>query len=285
MRIAIAVPIALLLAGCGPAPDPPTTPAAQPAPAVGWNATGEARSYDATNLWDAINGAADGYLAYGFVGLTVQDYSTDGATVTVEIYDQGSALGAFGVYRRDRPPEPIPLAVGAEALITSPHHCAMLAGAHYVQARAIEGQLDEASCRGLFLGLLGTLPGPHDLPAELLLLPVADRVAGSEGFTKTSFLGLSELSNCLHAEYRASDGKTYQLFAFVESAGRDKDAIWSALEAQWKPVDKDGVQALHRSVPYKGEVVAIRAGTGIFGISAAGDLEASLATLAALVSE
>jgi len=290
MRIPTLLLLLLALTGCGPAATPPATPI-EPAvvepqpPAIPWNPVGEVKTYDPSNLWDAINGAADGYLAYGFVRLTVQDYAGNGAKATVEVYDQGAPLNAFGVYRRDRPPESQPIAVGAEALISSPHHCAMLAGASYVQARALEGELDEASCRGLFSGLLATLPGPHDLPPELELLPTADRVAGSEGFTVASYLGVTELEDCLHAEYRAGGDASYKLFAFIETEGRNSAAIWSALEAKWDPVPATASPALRRTIPYTGEVVALRTPRGIIAVVGAGDLAASVELLESLVSD
>jgi hypothetical protein len=279
MRRAAWLSLTLALAGCGPT----AVPATDEAPAIGWSPTGEPRTYDTENLWDAIDGAADGYLAYGFVQLTIRDYATDGASAAVEIYDQGSALGAFGVFRRDRLPDATPLAVGAEALISSPHHCAMLAGASYVQARALEGTLDEASCSGLFQGLLPDLPGPHGLPAELALLPADGRVAGSEGFTKQSYLGLTELGDCLHAEYRGAGEATHVLFAMVESAGRDADAIWGGLGSKWQPVPGAEARALHRSVPYTGEVVVLRTARGVFGVAGTEDLDAGLEILEAAV--
>ena len=155
----------------------------------------------------------------------------------------------------------------------------MLAGARYVQARALEGELDEAGCRGLFAGLLESLPGSHELPGELDLLPPTDRIPGSEGFTVESYLGLGELKHCVHAEYQGARATPFKLFACIETEDRDGAAIWGELEAKWKPVPSAGSPALHRNVPYTGEVVAIRTGAGILGVAGAGDLDASLELL------
>ena len=86
MRAMAVLLAALAVAGCGPAQAPVIAPpdgqtADEPeAPAVTWTPVGEIRTYDAGNLWDAINGAADGYLAYGFVRLTIQDYAAEGVS-------------------------------------------------------------------------------------------------------------------------------------------------------------------------------------------------------------
>lgn len=287
MRVVCLPVVAILLVGCGavaPQPKPPVEAEVEPQlPAIEWNPVGEQRTYDASNLWDAINGAADGYLAYGFVRLTIQDHTSDRARATLEIYDQGTPLNAFGVYRRDRPPDSTPIGVGAEALISPPHHCAMLAGANYVQARALEGELDEAGCRGLFATVLESLPGPHELPGELDLLPGTDRIPGSEGFTRESFLGVSDLRDCLHAEYRGTDATVFQVFAFIEKEGRDSAKVWSELASSWKPAGDEADPVLHRSVPYTGEVVVIRTDAGITGVAGAGDLATSVKKLRLLV--
>ncbi|MBW2277425.1 MAG: hypothetical protein JRF63_08030 [Deltaproteobacteria bacterium] len=289
MRTATLLTLMLAVTGCGSVPPPAApqldTPIATELPNVAWSPIGEAQTYDPANLWDAINGAADGYLAYGFVRLTIQEYASEGIVASVEVYDQGTPLNAFGVYRRDRPPESTPIGAGAEALISSPHHCAMLAGAKYVQARALDGELDDAGCRGLFRGLLRSMPGSHDLPPELDLLPLGDRITGSEGFTKESYLGVTELKDCLHAEYRSKNDATYKLFAFIESKERDATAIWSDLETKWAPARDGNNQTLHRSVPYTGEVVAVRTEHGLFGVAGAGDLDTSLTLLERVVGD
>jgi hypothetical protein len=288
MRSIATLMLVSVIAGCGPAATPPAAPTevSEPPPAqpeisaISWSPVGEIRTFDAQNLWDAINGAAEGYLAYGFVELTIQEFRTEGIGASVEVYDQGTPLGAFGVFRRDRPAEWTPIAIGDEAVLTSPHHCAMLSGARYVQARALEGELDEAGCRGLFHGLLVDLPGPHGLPSELDLLPTADRVTGSEGFTKESYLGLGELKDCIHAEYQgANDARPFQIFVCIAAEGRDGAAFWSELETKWKPVPSAGSPALHHNVPYTGEVVTVRTDSGILGVAGAGDLDASLKLL------
>jgi hypothetical protein len=290
MRSAILLPLLIATTGCGSAPTPTALPVDSPVapelPATEWSPVGEPRTYDAGNLWDAINGAADGYIAYGFVRLTIQDHASDGARASVEIFDQGKPINAFGVFRRDRPPESIPIAAGAEALITPPHHCAMLVGAHYVQAHALEGALDEAGCRGLFASLLESLPGPRELPDELDLLPPADRIPGSEGFTVESYLGLGELKDCIHAEYRgANDATAFEIFACIETEGRDGAAIWNELEAKWQPVPSSGSPALHRNVPYTGEVVTIRTAAGILGVAGVSDLDTALKLLESVKSD
>ena len=80
----------------------------------GWQPAGEVRTYDASNLWEYINGAADAFMMYGFEQLQVRDVSAGGVTVTANIYDMGTPLNAFGIYRAESPKGVESLDVGVE---------------------------------------------------------------------------------------------------------------------------------------------------------------------------
>ena len=56
------------------------------------------------NLWDFINGAAETYLAYGFVDLHVAEYKKGKNVIKLEIYRQSDHTMAFGIYSTERSP-------------------------------------------------------------------------------------------------------------------------------------------------------------------------------------
>jgi len=56
------------------------------------------------NLWDFINGAADTYLAYGFVDLHVAEYKKGKNVIKIEIYRHSDKIMAFGIYSTERSP-------------------------------------------------------------------------------------------------------------------------------------------------------------------------------------
>ncbi len=56
------------------------------------------------NLWDFINGAADTYLAYGFVDLHVAEYKKGKNVIKAEIYRHSDNTMAFGIYSSERSP-------------------------------------------------------------------------------------------------------------------------------------------------------------------------------------
>ena len=67
-------------------------------PAVeGWTLAGEVTAKAPDNLWEYNNGAAEAFLAYGFQGLSYADLKAGELVVTVEIYDMGSPINAYGI--------------------------------------------------------------------------------------------------------------------------------------------------------------------------------------------
>ena len=54
------------------------------------------------NLWDFINGAADTYLAYGFIDLHVAEYKKGKNVIKLEIYHHSNSTMTFGIYSSER---------------------------------------------------------------------------------------------------------------------------------------------------------------------------------------
>ena len=69
------------------------------------------------DLWEYLNGGAPRYEAYGFKRLVHVRYQLGDdplASVTADVYDMGSELGAFGIYRSIRPSDAVVRTWGAE---------------------------------------------------------------------------------------------------------------------------------------------------------------------------
>jgi len=65
-----------------------------------WQTGGRARTFDAGNLYEKINGEAEKFLKQGFVSLdyVVLRSAEDGSEIAIELYDQGSVGGSMGVF-------------------------------------------------------------------------------------------------------------------------------------------------------------------------------------------
>lgn len=65
-----------------------------------WQLVGRARTFDAGNLYEKINGEAERFLKQGFISLSyaVLRSAQDGSEMAIELYDQGSVGGSMGVF-------------------------------------------------------------------------------------------------------------------------------------------------------------------------------------------
>ncbi len=237
----------------------------------GWTRAGEVRMYGADNLWEYIDGAAELFVEYGVQSCATADLSSGDLTVTVDVYDMGTPLDAFGVYSRERSGDAIAVPGATVALVSPPYLALMLKGGSYVKVNALEGDLTGEAATTLLQALAEGLPGTAGYPSELDLLPSIGRVAGTEGFHRDGFLGLTELNNCLYSEYADAGGSRWQGFVVVPAGGTTPSSVWATLEQDWQMLETGGRSVLYRDVPYQGLVGVIRSGETIMGVSGAGD--------------
>jgi hypothetical protein len=247
----------------------------------GWTQSGEVRIYTADNLWEYIDGAAVLFVEYGVQTCMTADMSAPGVSVTIDLYEMGSALRAVGVFKRESAGSGEVLSGTTVATLSPPYQALMVKGSTYVKVNAYEGELTEPSGRRLLQNLAASLPGETLMPPEFSLLPEEGKVAGSEGYQPGSFLGLEELTDCLYADYEGSDGASWEGFVVLPSAASD---VWETLADRWDSFEHDGLTVLFREVPYSGLVGVTRTDSGMFGVSGAADETQLRERLAAFAS-
>src|SRR5512139_1591285 len=86
------------------------------AAAIGAKAVGEPVFYG-ENLFEYIDGGAEVYHHYQFAGLVHQKYRVGEVELTVDIYDMGGAVNAFGIYSVERAPGYNYVPIGAEGYL------------------------------------------------------------------------------------------------------------------------------------------------------------------------
>lgn len=245
----------------------------------GWTPEGEPSTYDAAGLWELINGAADTFLSYGFESVTVQNYSRDGVTAMISVYDMGRPLNAFGMYRTEAPAEETSLPIGTEAVVSPPYQCLLLKDRYYTKVEAYEGEIDQATGEALLTEIANALPGEAVLPPEFAALPTNDMVPGSSQYTREALYGLSELNECVHAAYADDAGSEYQVFVLMTPNEAAAEEAWTKLAAVWRETDLEGATVLFREVPYSGYIGVIRTDGGITGVANAANKEQLLIRL------
>jgi hypothetical protein len=239
----------------------------------GWTPEGEANIKTPDDLWEYINGAAGLYLSYGFKVLRYCDFTRGDHLMTVDIYDMGSPLNAFGIYATERPGDVKPRSIGTEAVIIPPAYCLLLKDRFYIKVQMIKGDIDDDSLKTVLNSIDTSIKGSSSLPAELSLLPKQGRITRSESYVKEAYLGLDELNNVIFAGYTNPDGEKFRYFLVLPSQGETPSSVWEKLAGRWNATTLKGRPVLHRDIPYEGKIGIIQKENKLFGVSGISDAD------------
>ncbi len=245
----------------------------------GWTAVDEEYRYDRENLWEYINGAAELFLSYGFSELIVQDVEKGDSGLTLSVYDMGSALGAFGIFEREKPSTGNQLdGIGAAAILQPPYRGLFLKDRFYVKVDVGGDEVSAELLKQAMGEVAAGLPGSDELPPQLAVLPEAGRQPGTVAFAGRDFLGLSDLRNCMHATYQQTGGVEYKLFVMKPSKTFLKNS-----NRKWTLEDRpEGGLLLWRKIPYTGVVVLLGDQEQLLGVAGFEDRESAVNLLESL---
>jgi hypothetical protein len=183
----------------------------------GWKKPEKTDVYHADNLWDIIDGAADGYLVYDFEEMTMGDYTAaEGKYITLEIYRHQSPEDAFGIYSQERPSKATYIPVGGQGY-QEEANLNFFAGRYYVKIRC-NGKSDQEvnSVRKLGETIAQLIDPDTKLPSQIALLPTEGKIANSEQYVNKNFLGYSFFGNAFIANYSVN-GKLFNIFVIANA--------------------------------------------------------------------
>lgn len=158
--------------------------------------------YDASNLYEYINGQAVFYLSYQFSKLEHGYYEHDGGAYYVDVYELGSPLSAFGSYRQQREEGAESLNAGTEGALTD-YLAVFCKDKYYVEIIPMESSSDDAaSMKALAVNVAAAIPGSTAMPSELSLFPKEGLVAGSERYVDENLISYTFMGRGLVAHYK-----------------------------------------------------------------------------------
>jgi len=233
----------------------------------GWVLRETPRAFDAETLYEYIDGNADLFLSYGFRRVAVGDYIPVGGhegLVTVDVYDMGSSLHAFGIYRAEKSLDVQAYLIGTEGYRTE-NLLVFWQGGCYVKIATIEGE-DSGAPGRLAEAVAKKIAGQETLPDEMKLLPVEGRVSGSERYFKQSALGHRFLTEVIGAQYQAEEGTAYLYLGNLEDSEKAEAALEALREfergTEVKPSELSGIgeEAFAVQDRYFGEIIVARQG-------------------------
>ena len=157
--------------------------------------------YTNTDLWSFIDGAADAYVALGFIDLHVIEYKKGKETIKLEIYRHSDHTMAFGIYASERSSAFRFVSLGSQGYITG-GAINFFKGNYYVKIRTYSVKPktlhSEESLASIVANMLG---GETDMPALLSKFPDENRKVNEETFINESVLGHEFLNKAFKADY------------------------------------------------------------------------------------
>ncbi|RPI04687.1 MAG: hypothetical protein EHM64_09190 [Ignavibacteriae bacterium] len=203
----------------------------------GWKITQEDPVYDANNLWDIIDGAADLYLEYAFVDLHIVRYiSPDSVEVKTELYRHATDVDAFGMYSQERDTGYHFIPMGVQGYLQQ-GVLNFLTGSYYIKLSTYQtGRSAQEAMLTVGRRLVSHLQQNNTMPGIYLKFPAEGRMKNTEQYVARNFLGYSFLNSAYVVTY----GSTAPFKVFViESAVPEKaDAM---LAEYLKTVPKESV--------------------------------------------
>jgi hypothetical protein len=166
-----------------------------------------AKFYSA-DLYRYLDGGADVYLDYGLVALVHREFKAGNVDLTVDIYDMGDRLGAFGIYSAERSPDYLFIPIGAEGHVDE-GSLGFLQANYYVKLQAF-GDNDstprvlETAARSI----MARIGPPGKVPRPVPWFPAAAQVAASQKYVVKAPLGRDYLAPATTALYRFDGHET-----------------------------------------------------------------------------
>jgi len=171
-------------------------------------------------LWEYLNGGAPRYEAYGFERLVHVRYQLGDdplASVIADVYDMGSELGAFGIYRSIRPSDAVVQTWGAEGF-RSGAVAAAWKGAIFVHAAADDERPELIEAMEMIVSRVSDAVNGGVFPPTILdPLPPEGLVPYSERYVASDLLGLAALGDGVVATYEIDGHRGELFFSKLES--------------------------------------------------------------------
>ena len=225
----------------------------------GWTPQGEARSFVADNLFEYMDGNAEGYLLYGFQTMHGVTCVKGGVTLVIDVSDFGDADSAYGMFtaNRDLRKPAAKLGMGGQIV---PRRAIFAKGQYYVEVGA-EPEGDHTATLVTWTAALEKIaPGGTETPAALAWFPGAGQQ--SLRLVPESVLGIRLLKRGYVAQY--DFGKA---FVVTEATPESAAAVMQKLRDRFGETTKAAIgdEAFQVTDKYLGRVCVVRKGRYVAG--------------------
>jgi hypothetical protein len=224
----------------------------------GWAQQGDARSYQAENLFEYMDGNAEGYVLYGFQSMRGVTCVKEGVTLVIDVSDFGDTDSSFGMFsaNRDLRLPAAKLGMGGQIV---PRRAIFTKGQFYVEIAA-NPEGDHTGVLQAWTAVLEkTVEGGTDPPLALSWFPAGQQ---SLRLVPESVLGIRLLKRGYVAQY--DFGKA---FVVMEGTAESASALMDKLRGRFSGTTavKIADDAFRFEDKYLGQVCVVRKGRYIAG--------------------
>jgi hypothetical protein len=240
----------------------------------GWEQDGHPRSFGAENLYEYVDGNAEGYLAFGFIRLENVTCKSGGDSIVIDVSEMVDTDAAYGLFASNRDPKRPLAAIGMGGQI-QPRGAIFCKDKYYVELTDNSEQGRASALQAFVAGTEKRIPGRATPPEELSWFPT-DKLK-SIRLIPESVLGLRLLKRGYVADYETGKG-----FVVTEESAESAAAVMTKLReyfGQTVPMTA-GEESFQAEDKYLGRLCFFRKGRYLAGFAklSEGQDAAALAT-------
>lgn len=233
----------------------------------GWQRSGPTVTYVPSNLYQYIDGAADGYLVFDFRLLGHAEYvnpAVEGQKIVVDVYEMATPEDAFGIYSVERSPEVKFLPLGDQGYATA-RSVTFHQNRFYVRIQARRpGSAAQEAMLALARAVSKLAPRGTGQPRMLRIFPRPSRIVNSERYVRGAVLGHEFLPRGYMADYEEGENRV-RLVAIDWPRAEDAAEAVAKLaefigEERLRKVDGLGDAAFDARDKYLGRMLVFREG-------------------------
>ena len=237
----------------------------------GWAMKETPRSFKPANLYEFIDGAADGYLTYGFQEVATADFAQEssGFQAVIDIYQMQDPRNAFGIYSEERNPEYSFMKIGNEGY-SGGTSVNFWSGPYYVKITTFdEKDALKQEMAKLAAAVAGKVTAPGAEPAEVSYFPKKDLLPHTTTYIPRDVLAQSYLTNGFEAKYKSGDKESKLVLISLDSPSTAQDALAryrqfeSTSGSPAKDLKTPGEGGFSGKDSFYGDMLAVRAGKNL----------------------
>jgi len=240
-------------------------------------------STPADDLYTYRDGAAEGYLLYGFSRMEGIDCKSGANTLQIDVSEMSDADAAYGIFTANRDLRKPTVKIGMGGQVQS-QSAAFAKDKYYieiVEVAANSASDDSAMLQALAVRIEGYIQGRNTPPEELAWFPAENLV--SAGLIPQSVLGLRQLQRGYVAKYKQG-----QAFLVPETSPEAAADVIKALRARFDGASpaQAGDEAFQANARYLNGICIFRKGHYVGGyanLAQAADAAVLAAQLAARI--